>query len=94
MTILDTREGICYWCGRARKTEVHHVFNASDRNASEKYGLTVNLCRECHDRLHFGHKDDDVKIDKSLKKKVQETAMAYYGWSMEDWLGKFRRNYI
>ena len=38
----------CYICGSTNWLELHHVFNASNRNHSTKYGLVVYLCHWCH----------------------------------------------
>lgn len=38
----------CYLCGSTQWIEVHHVFSGPYRKASEKYGMTVDLCATCH----------------------------------------------
>ena len=38
----------CYLCGSVRALERHHIFGAYNRRKSEKYGLTVLLCHNCH----------------------------------------------
>ena len=39
----------CYLCGRTGSLETHHVFGGvANRRISEKYGLTVKLCPNCH----------------------------------------------
>ncbi len=42
----------CWICGRAGDTDVHHIFGGANRKWSEKYGLTVHLCRNCHRKVH------------------------------------------
>lgn len=37
----------CYLCGRPPRQE-HHVFGGANRRKSEKNGLKVKLCLECH----------------------------------------------
>ena len=45
-------EKVCYMCGRngnCDPLESHHIFGASNRDNSEKYGLKVWLCGDrCH----------------------------------------------
>ena len=58
MGCIDSDEkGWCYRCGRAAKTERHHIFGGPNRKLSEKYGLVVHLCHSCHneppDGAHF-----------------------------------------
>lgn len=39
----------CYLCGKLTDLEKHHVFGGvANRPISEKLGLWVYLCRECH----------------------------------------------
>ena len=39
----------CYFCGKLTNLERHHVFGGvANRPISEKYGLTVWLCHNCH----------------------------------------------
>ncbi len=47
-SILGSRKGRCYLCGRYTQTEEHHIFGGPNRTLSEQYGLKVDLCLECH----------------------------------------------
>ena len=42
---------ICERCGR-QGTDTHEIFNASNRKHSIKYGMQMNLCRDCHIYWH------------------------------------------
>lgn len=42
---------ICFLCGK-RACHTHHIFGKYNRKRSDKYGLTVRLCFDCHQRLH------------------------------------------
>ena len=55
----------CYICGKPA-CERHHIFGGANRPKSEKYGLVVRLCRECHNQGHFG------KRSKELMKMLRE----------------------
>ena len=50
----------CFLCGCNRVAHEHHIFGGPDRQMSEKYGLKVYLCFECH-------KGDDGVHGKSEK---------------------------
>lgn len=54
----------CYICGR-RADEIHHVMHGPDKKLSEKLGLMVPLCRECHNKVHHvgGEYDMTLKAD-------------------------------
>lgn len=46
--LLKTEKYRCYLCGRWIPTEKHHIFGAANRKHSEKLGLYVYLCHNCH----------------------------------------------
>ena len=48
----------CYICGKPA-CERHHIFGGANRPKSEKYGLVVWLCRDCHNEVHFGKKSKE-----------------------------------
>ena len=57
----------CFLCDRESGLEEHHVFyGTANRKQSEKYGMKVWLCHECHtgnDGVHFNKaKDTYLKI--------------------------------
>ncbi|MDD5051087.1 MAG: HNH endonuclease [Candidatus Pacebacteria bacterium] len=45
----------CEQCG-ARAVDIHHIKHRSQGGTDEADNLTA-LCRECHERIHCGHKD-------------------------------------
>ena len=91
--IKEDEKGVCFICGRYGPTEVHHIFNAANRKLSEKYGLKVHLCHDCHNEppygVHFNRRSE-----KWLKAEGQKEAMRYYGWSVEEFIEIFGRNYL
>ena len=44
----------CYLCGSTQWIETHHVFSGPYRKASERHGMTVNLCHFCHNEPPLG----------------------------------------
>ena len=42
----------CYLCGTYTFLDEHHIFGGSCRKMSDKYGLIVHLCRDCHMYIH------------------------------------------
>ena len=71
----------------------HEIFFGKNRQNSIKYGLVVFLTPEMHnaskDGVHFNH-----TLDLLLKKMGQKVAMDYYGWSVEDFIRIFGKNYL
>ena len=51
-------------CSRMGKIDRHEIYFGYNKQKSIRYGLWVNLCRECHDKLHNG-------LDDSLNRKLK-----------------------
>lgn len=92
-SILGSRKGRCYLCGKYTKTEVHHIFGGTaNRTLSEDYGLKVDLCLECHQfGKHAVHKDPAVQDE--LHKQGQEAFEEQIG-SRTEFIKIFGRNYL
>ena len=95
-SILQTRKR-CLLCAERSVLECHHVFEGSMRQRSEKYGLTVWLCKAHHTgdihgngvAVHF-----NTKLDGAIKRWAQKKAMKHYGWTREDFIEKIGRSYL
>ena len=87
----------CFLCGRNGSRDPldkHHIFGGAYRKKSEKYSLVVYLC---HDSCHiFGenavHKNAETML--ALHRYGQEKAMRENGWSVEDFIKVFGKNYL
>ena len=73
--------------------EKHHVFGGANRTKSEKYGLTVMLCHDCHNEPPRGVHHNAVAM-KQLKARAQRKAMESCGWDVEDFVTAFGKNYL
>lgn len=96
-SIIQADRDHCFLCGMNRNLEpldCHHVYGASNRKKSEKYGLKVYLH---HNKCHIFGKESvhgNAEIDKSLKAIVQRRAMQFYGWDEEEFISIFGKNYL
>ena len=83
----------CYVCHSRGLLHSHHIYAGGKRQLSEKYGLKIWLCPSDHnmsDRgIHF-----NPMLDSQVKAMAQRKAMEHYGWSEEDFIKIFRRNYL
>lgn len=80
----------CFICG-SWGAEEHHCMNKRGiRDKSTKYGLTVMLCKTCHNMLH-NHKIVYENTKLYLKKVAQEAFEQNVG-SREMWLSEFHEN--
>ena len=87
----------CYLCGAngaLDKLDRHEIFGGSNRETSKRLGLWVLLCHnDCH---IFGtmaaHNNASTAL--RLKQEAQRRAMEAYGWSTEDFIREFGKNYL
>ena len=87
----------CFLCGKNGSSDPldkHHIFGGYNRKKSERFGLTVDLCHnECHIfGKHAVH--NDANVMQRLHEYGQRKAMDENGWSMEDFIREFGRNYL
>lgn len=59
------------------------------RKKSKALGLWVALCPVCHAESHA-----DRSVQDKLRKRCQTAAMAEYGWTTQDFINEFGRNYL
>lgn len=87
----------CWRCGRngwADPLDRHHIFGGPNRKKSEKYGLVVDLC---HNSCHiFGPMAAHANAEtmRTLRQYGQRKAMEENGWTTEDFIREFGRNYL
>ena len=87
----------CWLCGAngsADPLDRHHIFQGKNRQLSEKYGLTGYLCHaDCHIfGPNAGHRN--IHTRRSLEAWGQRKAIEEQGWTTEDFIRVFGRNYI
>lgn len=82
----------CWMCGRTA-TEWHHIFGASNKKNSERYGAMVRLCHWCHNEPPDGvHHNKETRS--YLQATAQERVMREYGLTMAEWRRIFGKNYM
>ena len=59
----------CHLCGSTWYVEKHHVFSGPYRKASEKHGMTVDLCASCHRGPQGVHQN--AELNRRLKREFQ-----------------------
>lgn len=102
----DLKSGRCYICEKwldrdypMQGLEKHHaIYGKGNRKQSEKYGLTVMLCRHHHQGDIHGvsdaiHNNPDKTNDLRLKREAQRAWERKYG-SREDFIKVFGENYM
>lgn len=84
----------CYICGSNYMLEEHHIYYGRGwRKLSEKYGLKVTLCHNCHFIIHFSTDSDKrKKYDELLKRQGQLAFEKTY--NNLDFIEVMGRNYL
>lgn len=81
----------CYLT-KSNLTHRHHIFGASNKKRSEKYGFIVPL----HPRLHNAS-NEGVHFNKELNDKFKKMAQEYYEehyGTREDFRKEFGKSYL
>jgi len=69
------------------------VFGGALRDKSDRLGLVVRLCHYCHNEPPGGvHQNRERR--RKLQALAQKKAMEEYGWSVEDFIREFYKNYL
>lgn len=88
ITNLDIKT--CYLCGERGLMEAHHcIHGTANRRLADKDGLIVNLCPECHRKLH-----DKGVMDDHLKAIAENAWLRYNRATVEEFIARYGRSYI
>jgi hypothetical protein len=85
--------GKCFLCGQYTAANEHHIFGAANRKKSTKYGLTVNLCLDCHTAGENAvHRNATTML--ALHQYGQRKWQDEQGKTAEDFRRVFGKNYL
>lgn len=87
----------CFLCGKngcGDPLDRHHIFGEASRKKSERYGLTVYLCHsECHENGRYAVHNNTETMER-LHKYGQAKVMREQGWTVEEFICEFGKNYL
>lgn len=94
--IQDKKE--CYITGRTDCLDNHHIFGGiRNRKISDKYGITIYLCKQAHLEWHTSP-PNAIYIDKvkrlQIMQMAQKKAMEHYGWSVDEFRKIMGKSFI
>lgn len=82
----------CYLCGRPAEC-VHHMLPGAKRKASDRLGLVVPLCNDCHTTgPNAVHSSGGVNILNDLKRIAQSIYEETH--SRDHWMMNVGKNYL
>lgn len=85
----------CIVCGTNQNLETHHCIGGSYRSISDKLGMTVRICSNCHTMNPDSvHRDPKAVSKKWLQKVGQIWAMEHYGWTVDEFRKVFGKNFL
>lgn len=76
----------CFICGAMTGLETHHIFGGPNRKKADKDGMTVRLCRKCHECVH-----KDIDMRRVLQRMGQNIYILEH--SREDFFERYGRFY-
>ena len=92
-SLLNKTDCSCYVCGQEGVLARHEPIGGPFRQKSKRLGLWVSICPACHELAHgSGIMANAVALQ--LKQDAQRTAMEEYGWSTEEFIQQFGKNYL
>jgi 5-methylcytosine-specific restriction endonuclease McrA len=80
----------CQLCGSFRQLEQHHIFGASNRKKSSRYGYVITLCHNCHNEPGGIHSN---RANSNELKRMAQTEFEKTH-SREEFISEFGRNYL
>jgi len=81
----------CYLCGRQYGLQTHHVMSGTaNRRLSERFGLTLVLCAQCH--TGDGGAQYERELNTRLRREAQEAFEKIYNHDL--WMHYFKKNYL
>ena len=81
----------CYRCGKVGYTHRHHCFGGSYRKTCDLFGLTVDLCPECHEYIHSAKGTEERR---QLQHDVQLAYMQKMDWNVNKWISIFGKSWL
>lgn len=90
---MDNRAA-CWFCGKygteSNPLQIHHVWHGTaNRRLSEKFGLTVKLCADCHRKVH-----SDRETDLRLMQAGELAFLTKFKASIPDFIRIFGKNVL
>jgi 5-methylcytosine-specific restriction endonuclease McrA len=61
---MKLTNGSCWNCGTTEGLSEHHIYGGRNRKLSTQYGMLVDLCFDCHRKVHD---EPDQLLNNKLK---------------------------
>lgn len=86
-SILTNDLETCYICKKAKKKDLHEIYEGKNRQVSMKYGLVIPVCRKCH---------TNITNDKTLQEKYHKVGQKVFKkhYKNENFIDIFGKSYL
>lgn len=81
----------CYICKSTYSLETHHIMNGPYKKASERNGLLIKACTNCHTLS-----PNAIHNDMSVARKIKQVGQEQYELThtREEFIKEFGKNYL
>ena len=93
-SIITEYDDICIFCGRQAECEHHLIFGTAGRELSEKDGLKVPSCNNCHNMADKLHRIHDNPMAEKLSKMLGQAVFESKIGTREDFRKRYGRSYL
>lgn len=83
----------CYICGSFACLERHHIFGGAYRKKSDREGLWVYLCHDCHNEPPNGVHHNRANMD-ALRAEAERAYIEQNGIDVSEFIRRYGRNYL
>jgi len=84
--------GHCCICKKYQWLSPHHIYGASRRENSDRYGAYIYVCDECH--IWGQNAIERTELKHQLQVEWQPVLMRKNNWTIDEFIRKFGVSYI
>lgn len=92
--IVTEYDGICFFCGRQAEGEHHLIFGTAGRDLSEKDGLKVPTCNDCHNTGEVLRRIHDNPMAEKLSKMLGQAIFEGRIGTREEFQKRYGKSYL
>ena len=93
-SIVTEYKGICFFCGRQEEGEHHLIFGSAGRELSEKDGLKVPTCNDCHNMGETLRRVHDNPMAEKLSKMLGQAIFESKIGTREEFRKRYGKSYL
>lgn len=81
----------CFICKKRYRLETHHIMNGPYKKASERHGLLIKVCGDCHRMA-----PDSIHRNSKMMRRLKKFGQKYFEQThtREEFIKEFGKNYL